>query len=164
MSNPNREHYNHDIDCLINQLPGELGVKAAPFCEVRGTSDPSDDSIRAARMDRALPAVAKWRKLNAIMSSLGHETQRLLMQRYRISEREHSQIVGLHATFGDLKCLAWYLCKNKDSMRDLLSRGASKRIEEVESLRVLTEKTNIEIHRAWLDAERNTYRKWADRE
>lgn len=150
-----RLHYNPDINCLINELPAELGEKGQSIDPAGGGGgNPADNWPAIERMHRSRFAVAKWRRLNGVMIELCTETQTLLRKRYRIAEREHSQVVGLRAAFGDLAVLAWHLCEDKERMRPKLSSGKAGGDREITQLRNRVTVVNRRIHSEWLDAER----------
>lgn len=149
-----RLYRNGDIEWLLNQSRGELGEQGSNICPVKGGGDPSDNWPRIEQMHRAISAVERWRRLSAVMARLSPESQLLLRERYKATEREHSEIMGLRAAFSDLATLAWFLCEDRQSMRRKLSSGKSGGDRDVNQLRVLATATNRRIHVEWLDAER----------
>lgn len=150
-------HYNPDIEWLLNQSRGELGERGLSIDPNGGSSGKScaDNWPTIERLHRACGAVAIWRRRNAVFSRLTPETRSLLRQRYLVTERAHSEVRGLVAAFSDLATLAWHLCEDKALMRDKLSAGSARSDKSVTSLRRIAERVNAEIHRAWLDAERD---------
>ncbi len=114
------------------------------------------------RLHRSQVAVVLWRKRNAVFARLSSETRVLLRQRYRVTERAHSEVRGLVAAFADLATLAWHLCTDKESMRTKLSRGSAKSDKTITALRHEAERVNREIHAAWLDAERDIAMEWVE--
>lgn len=152
----NRLYFNDDIFFLIHEAPGALGKKGSNFESGGGTCHPFDSqSALYSRLHAATFAVAKERYLRTVWNSLPRATWPKLIERYASSERQHDEIRGLRATFGDLGRLALYLAEDRDDLRNRLSSGGAKRDKVIAALRARTEAENLAIHREWLDAQRD---------
>lgn len=155
-------HRNEDIEWLRNHSRGDLGEQGCNFEPGNGGRNPADNWHLIERMHRAMPAVVRWRRLNQIMGALPSETQALIHHRYLVTEREHTEVVGLRAAFSDLATLAWHLCDDRDGMRRKLSSGRASGDRDVTQLRNRANEVNRRIHREWLDAERGLVMDWAE--
>lgn len=149
---------NEDIAWLLCEARGELGERGMAIDPAGGGGSRDPLRVQGAifdQLDRALPSVARQRRLMSVWATLSPEHQRILRARYKDQERQHSEVVGLRATFSDLAALAWYLCapEAKEDLRKRLSQASSKRDAVIEALRKLTERANREAHKAWIDAE-----------
>lgn len=159
----NRLHYNPAIEWLLNQSRGELGEKGQSFDPSSGGGGSITDNWPSIeRLHNSIQAVERWRKLNAVFARLTTEQRVLLKQRYRITERSHSEVRGLVAAFSDLATLAWHLCADKETMRVKLCKCSAKSDKTITALRHAAEQANREIHIAWLDAEREIALEWVE--
>lgn len=107
---PSERHYNPNIHWLLKHAAGELGEQGMAINpDGGGGGDMSDTWPLHESVHRSGPAVRRWRQLMAIWVELPRPVRHVLQLRYRDTERQHSEIVGLRATFGDLATLAWEL-------------------------------------------------------
>lgn len=162
---PDLRYRNEKIEWLVVHAPGELGEKGMAIDPAGGggSRDPfkREDSATAT-LERSFPAVRRWRAIWMVWEQLEPLRQRRLTARYRDTERQHSEVVGLRAAFGELAGLAWHLCPESErgDLRDRLSNASGKRDKVIEAHRKRTEDANREDHEAWIAIEASTrYRK-----
>lgn len=79
---PRPEHYEHDIDWLLNDAAGLLGEAGISYGESSGSRVPVDTGPYHARMHKALWAVSKARRLTTVWRALDSDTQTVLAARY----------------------------------------------------------------------------------
>lgn len=150
----NKLHFNADISWLLNESRGELGEQGMAISGEPGGSKITDTWHLHERMHRAGWAVRKWRRLQSIFDQLDPKHQLTLRSRYRDEERQHSEVRGLKAAFGDLAGLAWSICGDRVAMRHELSLfKPSTRNPVINRLLKLAEEQNREAHEAWLQEE-----------
>ena len=150
-------YFDEDIRWFLNDSRGELGESGfAPDPTSGGGRNPANNWPAIERLHRAQGAVHRWRRLNDVWCELDSGTATALRHRYKVTERERSEVVGLRATFSDLATLAWHMCDDKEDMRRRLSSGKRSDDPKVRALKTKAEKENRRIHASWLDARRDT--------
>lgn len=151
-----KRRWNDDIAWFITEARGELGEKGMAIDPTGGGSrNPADTwPLHETRL-QAGPAVRKWRRLWSVWAELSQTHQRTLFVRYRDQERQHTEIRGLRAAFGDLAGLAWELCADdeREGLRERLSHAGAKRDAGIDALRRKSEAANRAAHIAWQDVE-----------
>jgi hypothetical protein len=150
-----KRRWNDDIAWYLGEAGGELGERGVSIDPSGGGGgNPADTWHLHEQRLRSGPAVAKWRRLRAVWVELRAASQRHLRVRYRDLERQHSEIMGLRAAFGDLAGLAWDLCQDQAELRKRLCAGSAKSDPVISKLRRDAEAANKAAHLDWLDQER----------
>lgn len=142
------EHYDQDVDWLLNDAPGLLGEVGVSYSEPNGGARiVVDTGPYHARMQSAMWAVAKFRRLNKVWRQLEPATRAVLVARY--AQRRWPD--GFVAHFGELVGVVTHL-HTKTSQR--LTQAARQPSKEnaatilADALRA-AQQASREAHRAW---------------
>lgn len=147
-SRPRPEHYEADVDWFLNDAPGLLGEVGVSYSEPSGGARVVvDTGPYHARMQRALWAVGKFRRLNQVWRSLDASTRAVLVARY--AQRRWPD--GFVSQFGELAGVVAHLhAKTHQRLTQAARQPAKATAAEAlaEALRT-AQRASREAHRAW---------------
>lgn len=145
---PPPEHYEADVDWLLNDAPGLLGEVGVSYAEPSGGARiVVDTGPYHARMQSAMWAVAKFRRLNAVWRQLEPATRAVLVARYA----QRRWPAGFVAHFGELVGVVAHLhTKTSQKLTHAARQPAKENAATIlaDALRV-AQSASREAHRAW---------------
>lgn len=159
---PRPEHYEQDIDWLLNDAPGLLGEAGISYGESTGSRVPVDTGPYHAKMQRALWAVAKYRRIHAVWQGLDSATQSVLAARY--AQRRWPPLFAAH--FGELVGVVVHLHAEGGTE---LTKAAGQHTKESAAKVLATalqaaQRASIAAHQQWRNRARELALEWAEGE
>lgn len=156
------EHYEQDIDWLLNDAPGLLGETGVSYGESSGNRVIVNTDPYHAKMHKALWAVAKYRRVNAVWRSLDSDAQAVLAARY--AQRRWPPLFAAH--FGELVGVVVHLHAEGGTE---LTKAAGQHTKE-RAAKVLAkaleaaQRASIAAHQQWRGRARELALEWAEGE
>lgn len=146
------EHYDQDVDWLLNDAAGLLGEVGVSYAEPTGGPRVviNTDPYHARQLSR-MWAVTKARRLTVVWRSLDAGTRAVLAARY--AQRRWPQ--GFVAHFGELVGVVVHLHQGDAKLSKAARQPAKAEAVLAEALR-LAETASREAHRAWRRQQRAT--------
>lgn len=141
------EHYDQDVDWLLNDAPGLLGEVGVSYSEPNGGARiVVDTGPYHARMQSAMWAVGKFRRLNQVWRALDASTRAVLVARY--AQRRWPD--GFVAHFGELVGVVVYLHQGDQRLTKAARQPAKATAAEALAAALKSaQNASREAHRAW---------------
>ncbi len=150
---PRPEHYEQDIDWLLNDAPGLLGEVGVSYAEPSGGARVviNTDPYHARQLNR-MWAVQKARRLTAVWRSLDQVTQGVLAARY--AQRRWPQ--GFVSHFGELVGVVVHLHAGSSTALTKAARQPAKAEAVLAEALKAAQAASREAHRVWRRQQRAT--------
>lgn len=155
-----------DLEWLLAVCPSLLGLRSTHGGIVAalegGGSGAFDSSAAEAQVERAIPHVARARRLGAIWATLDAPTRRLLTTHYT---PRSSWPPGVTAMLGVFASVAMTMTKDQDRLELACCHGALAANQAIiRRERGRAERAVSRAHRAWRDAKDASMIRWAHAE
>jgi len=155
-----------DLEWLLTVAPSLLGLRSTHGGIVAalegGGSGAFDSSAAEAQVERAIPHVARARRLGAIWTTLDGPTKRILTTHYT---PRSSWPPGVTAMLGVFTSVAMAMTKDRDRLEVACCHGALAANQAViRRERGRAERAVNRAHRAWRDAKTASMLRWAHAE
>lgn len=153
------EHYEEDIDWLLNDAPGLLGETGVAYRETSGSRVVVDTGPYHAKAQAAMWAVAKYRRLQAVWRALDDTTRLVLVARY--AQRRWPQ--GFVSHFGELVGVVVYLHATRTELATAAQQPAKATAGALlaEALGA-AQRASRAAHQQWREVYRQQAEGWVD--
>lgn len=156
---PRPEHYEQDIDWLLNDAAGLLGEVGVSYAEPSGGSRVviNTDPYHARQLNR-MWAVSKARRLTAIWRSLDQATQAVLAARY--AQRRWPD--GFVAHFGELVGVVAHLHADSRAKLTKAARQPAKAEAVLAEALKSAQQVSRAAHQRWREMARKRSEEWVE--